>query len=209
MDEESNQTEHEKNGSPSTPVGATPQAVPTSSAKEHRISIAEYIQIIQTAVLIVTLIVLIVATREQVRSERFLSVSTEQQVRSTRQLLTPSLGATWEEYNTGPDHVFLRIVVTNYSDFPVYIRGFNIHFPKTGGWPQAVGTGVHHIAPKGTDVLVSFGMSRTDLSAAIPSAFTWPIEVNVATATGYTWVATFKNAGGPFPMIFESIKEQQ
>jgi hypothetical protein len=173
------------------------------------VGITEWVGIIQTSVLIITLIFLVISTKQQIRSTELLVVSTEQQIRSTKQFLTPNLGGKWQvEGDTTKGPMIFRLMITNYSDFPLYIKKVKFDFPEGKGWPQGYFGGARHIPPKGTEILAMFGMSVEDWLKEDDSytKYNWPITIDVGTSSGNNWEVVFRTIS-PGELQFETIEE--
>lgn len=160
----------------------------------NNLKIGDWISILQTLILSVTLM--------------YLAIQTNQQSRSTRLLITPNLGAKWDIKNGGtsekPDSVIWKLLTTNYSEFPLYVRGVKFGFPKGKGFPQGYLKGAWHIAPKTTEDLAVFGMSQADWSKH-EGMYNWPVTISVSISIGEKWNIRFLSMG-PGELKFDSIK---
>jgi len=149
----------------------------------------ELLNLIQTIALVVTLF--------------YVAYSTAQQSRSTRLTVTPCLGAKWQIENKD-QQVSWSLIVTNYSDFPLYIRRAMHSFPDSDVFPKGLFKGDWHIPAKGTAKLSTFYMSKENY-LKWDKVFGWNVSIMVETAIGEVWEAHFKVIG-PDELEFKSIK---
>ena len=153
------------------------------------LQVAEVLNLVQTIVLVLTLL--------------YVAYSTAQQSRSIRLKVTPCLGAKWEIKGEG-DQVSWSLIVTNYSDFPLYVRGAMHSFPDSDIFPKGLLKGVWHIPAKDAARLSTFFMSRENY-LKWDKVFGWNITISVETSIGEMWEALFKVIG-PDELEFKSIR---
>lgn len=143
------------------------------------IKASDWIAIVQTVVLTFSLV--------------YLAMSARQQARSTKFIVTPNLGAKWEIESEGSS-VTWKLLVSNYSSFPVYIKRVALGFPKVDGFPQGVLGGSFHVPPCGTKSLRTFYMTKECWTKG-EGLSGWPVRLFVVTSVGALWEIRFQVIG--------------
>jgi len=133
----------------------------------------------------------------------FMRLMNLEQTRSTRFLITPNLGAKWVIKTEGAS-VQWDLMVSNYSSFPVYIKGVILDFPKLVGFPKGVLGGSFHIGPGKTEHLRTFYMTK-ELWSTPEGMSSWPVKIFALSSVGALWEADFMTIG-PEELEFVEIK---
>lgn len=141
----------------------------------NNLKASEWIAIGQTVILTITLV--------------YLAMSARQQARSTKFIVTPNLGAKWDIKNEGSS-VAWKLLVSNYSSFPVYVKRVVLGFPRIDGFPQGVLGGSFHVPPGRTESLRTFYMTEKCWTKG-EGLSGWPVRLFVVTSVGALWEIRF------------------
>lgn len=121
---------------------------------------------------------------------------------STGNTVTPNLGAKWD-IKSEDAGVRWDLLVTNYSNFPIYIKRLVLDFPKLDGFPKGVLGGHFHIPPGTTERLRTFYMKQELWLKGAGGQ--WPVKIFVLTSVGSLWEIEFMTVG-PDELEFVSIR---
>ncbi len=146
----------------------------------------DWFEIVQTISIVITFI--------------FINISFRQNEKSLRMSVTPRVSAFWEiKVEEGVDKVTWIFNVRNYSDFPVYVRGFYFHFPKDDEFPKVGLGGSVHIPPKESGKIWMFQISKdfwfSQDDEKKKKKTGWPVDITLETSIGDKWKARFKCIG--------------